>query len=113
MLSSTTNSNTKVLRKRPLIRVVPKPFSSPHNSPSLFKGEYYEHPGRTPPNPIDWPAHIAAWQESGLPINRYCQQQGLAAHQLSYYKRKFGAINHSSKESTVGGFSRVTVSKAL
>lgn len=29
-----------------------------------------------PPNPIDWPADIGVWRESGLPMNRYCQHPG-------------------------------------
>lgn len=65
------------------------------------------------PTPIDWPAHIAAWRESGLPMNRYCQQQDLATHQLGYYKRKFEAINQPSEENTGSGFSRVSVSTAI
>lgn len=45
---------------------------------------------------IDWPSQLTAWRESGLPMTRYCQQQGLVTHQLSYHKRKQDAQKKSA-----------------
>ena len=62
--------------------------------------------------PIDWQARVAAWRESGLPMSRYCQQQGLATHQLGYYKRKFEAANQLP-ENVAAGFAEVVVSNTV
>ncbi len=60
------------------------------------------------PNSTDWSAIVDSWRESGLPMNRYCQQHGLITHQLSYYKRKFEPANKAGETATKG-FAQVSV----
>ena len=36
---------------------------------------------------IDWPSQLTAWRDSGLPMTRYCRQQGLVTHQMSCHKQ--------------------------
>lgn len=56
---------------------------------------------------INWRIQVTAWRESGLSMNRYCEQHGLVMHQLSYYKRKFQAELENSAQGK-SGFSQVT-----
>ena len=56
---------------------------------------------------INWRAQVTTWRESGLSMNRYCEQHGLVMHQLSYYKRKFQAELESTTQKK-SGFSQVT-----
>ncbi len=60
------------------------------------------------PHNIDWITVVDNWRESGLPMNRYCQQHGLITHQLSYYKRKFESANNVG-EASAKGFTQVAV----
>jgi hypothetical protein len=61
---------------------------------------------RTPP--IDWRVELKAWRESGLPLSQFCREQGLVAHQLSYYKRKYEP-QALSPDTQSTGFSQVSV----
>lgn len=57
---------------------------------------------------VNWRTQVAAWRESGLSMNRYCQQHELAVHQLGYYKRKF-QFEQDLSGRVSSGFSRVAL----
>ena len=62
------------------------------------------------PKPINWPKQVAAWKVSGLSMNQFCQQHGLAVHQLGYYKRQYESTNTNPSKG-FSGFVKVSVSK--
>lgn len=59
---------------------------------------------------IDWEAELDAWRESGLPLARFCREQGLVSHQLSYYKRKHESKTLSTDTPTPG-FTQIAIVK--
>lgn len=36
-----------------------------------------------------WQAHFAAQKESGLSVQRYCDEHNIKKHQFTYYKNRF------------------------
>ena len=59
-----------------------------------------------------WQNHIAQWQSSGLSQAKYCRQNKLASHQLSYWKCKLLANTLTVPPVTQSGFARVQIAEA-